>query len=335
MRINSLGFYAHWVDAGRKQAQVNGYAQLGALDSISFQLANAMCGNTLSHPAIELMGGNIDIVFEHACYICISGANAHIRVNGQDVALLNVVHICPNDRLQIANLQAGWVNYIACSLCFDLPLYYHSVSGSKREKIGGVHKDGTGLKVGDSFRPKTNKQINDTSSQLNMLSSSDVPPILRSFNSRLLDKPKAHTVTLPMHFCYQADYFSPAQRALFLSSDYTVTHEADRMGLRLKGQELICKIRNLTSQPVALGAIQIAGNGQAIIMRNDRQTIGGYPIIGTVSKLGLALLAQCTSGQQIQFSEQAIADSVFKAANIQNALLSVRSKAITPYNIRD
>jgi allophanate hydrolase subunit 2 len=69
-------------------------------------------------------------------------------------------------------------------------------------------------------------------------------------------------------------------------------------------------------------------------MRNDRQTIGGYPIIATVSRLGLALLAQCTSGQHIQFSPQSIAKSSIDFIKMQQALNTIRSKVIAA-NIKD
>lgn len=330
MIIKQLGFYAHWVDAGRKHAQINGYAQLGALDSISFQLANAMCGNALLHPAIELMGGNISILIEQACVVCITGALVDVRVNERAVSLNEALAIKAGEVLHIANLKAGWVNYIACSLSFSLPVYYSSVSGSKREKIGGTHQNGNGLAVGDSFAIDQTISVEYEVRDV-VLSCNQIPPILQVFSEAIhfRNHHATNAVNLPVHFCYQADYFSHEQQALFLASEYTITHEADRMGLRLSGHALNCSKRTLTSQPIALGAIQIAGNGQAIIMRNDRQTIGGYPIIGTVSKLGLAVLAQCTSGQRIQFIAQSIATSVMQSTLHQQALNSVRNKALT------
>ena len=41
-----------------------------------------------------------------------------------------------------------------------------------------------------------------------------------------------------------------------------------------------------------MGAIQVPADGQPIVLMNDRQTIGGYPKIGSVLSLDIAALAQ-------------------------------------------
>jgi len=48
--------------------------------------------------------------------------------------------------------------------------------------------------------------------------------------------------------------------------------------------------------------MQVAGDGQIIIMLNDRQTIGGYPVLGAVDAFSRSKLAQLRPGDSLQFS---------------------------------
>jgi allophanate hydrolase subunit 2 len=74
---------------------------------------------------------------------------------------------------------------------------------------------------------------------------------------------------------------------------------------------------------MANGAIQIPGNGMPIVMRNDRQTIGGYPVIGTLSQAGLAILSQATSKQELTFVPSDIKNATIWLERIDLALKAV------------
>ena len=95
--------------------------------------------------------------------------------------------------------------------------------------------------------------------------------------------------------------FSRHQQRMFFYHDYTISELCDRMGYRLSGPQISCKIDGILSEGIALGAIQVPKDGQPIILMNDRQTIGGYPKIGSVLSLDLAKLAQLTQGAKVRF----------------------------------
>ena len=50
------------------------------------------------------------------------------------------------------------------------------------------------------------------------------------------------------------------------------------------------------------GAVQVPADGQPIVLLNDRQTIGGYPKIGSALSLDTARLAQLTPGATVHFA---------------------------------
>jgi len=49
------------------------------------------------------------------------------------------------------------------------------------------------------------------------------------------------------------------------------------------------------------GAVQCTGDGQLIVMLNDRQTIGGYPVLGAVEAFSRAKLARSKPGMAFEF----------------------------------
>jgi allophanate hydrolase subunit 2 len=81
---------------------------------------------------------------------------------------------------------------------------------------------------------------------------------------------------------------------------------------------------------VALGAIQVPGDGQPLVLMADRQPTGGYPKIGTVIRADLPLLAQRRPGQTVRFApvdpEEAVA--ALRRAHPDEASLRARSRVV-------
>ena len=75
------------------------------------------------------------------------------------------------------------------------------------------------------------------------------------------------------------------------------------MGYRLKGEPIIPSIDGIISEAIAFGSVQIPKDGQPIILLKERQTIGGYPKIGTVLPIDCFRLAQMAIGSKVMFKE--------------------------------
>lgn len=307
LNIKQSGLFMHWVDSGRRFAQGQGYSQSGALDYLHFYLANAMCGNTLSTPAIEILGGNAHFVIEQACWICVSGAPSEISINAQSIDINRPYYVAEKSVLIIAANETGIVNYLALRASVHLPLLFNSVCGVKREKAGGLHNNGEGLRANDSILGSAYASNMSAQASPQALEKFNIAPSIMKLMQMAFDK--RNDLLIPIHFTYQEALFTHTEKALFLNSTFIITSQSDRMGIRLKGRAVACASKTLRSQPIANGAIQIPGDGMPIVMRNDRQSIGGYPVIATVSRVGLTLLAQGVSGQKIRFYEQATQQS--------------------------
>src|SRR5207247_11457919 len=86
----------------------------------------------------------------------------------------------------------------------------------------------------------------------------------------------------------------------FYDQQFTVTPASNRMGLRLQGEPLPFPTRELVSEPVCPGAVQVTRDGQCIVLGVDGQTIGGYPKIAQVINADLDKLGQLRQGERIR-----------------------------------
>jgi antagonist of KipI len=104
-------------------------------------------------------------------------------------------------------------------------------------------------------------------------------------------------------------FTADAQTAL-LKTAFAVTPDSDRMGARLEGPSLNrADTRDLLSEAVAPGTLQVPPNGQPILLLGDCQTIGGYPKIAHVITVDLPIAAQLWPGDLVRFSEVSLADA--------------------------
>jgi allophanate hydrolase subunit 2 len=100
----------------------------------------------------------------------------------------------------------------------------------------------------------------------------------------------------------QDDYFSERGIETFLSSEYTITPQSDRMGYRLQGEVIKHgKGADIISDATCLGSVQVPGHGLPIILLADRPTTGGYPKIATALTVDVYDLGQAKPGDGIRF----------------------------------
>ena len=119
-----------------------------------------------------------------------------------------------------------------------------------------------------------------------------IPEYKHSQTIRIISGPEAH-------------YFETEGLRSFLTTEYQVTAQSDRMGYRLSGELIIHKegMTNIISAGISLGTVQVPGDGQPIILMADRQTSGGYARIANVITVDLTLLAQMRPGDTLRFKE--------------------------------
>jgi biotin-dependent carboxylase-like uncharacterized protein len=82
--------------------------------------------------------------------------------------------------------------------------------------------------------------------------------------------------------------------------DYEVKEESNRMGLRLRGPRF-AQPREMVTEGVSLGAIQIPPDGDPLILFVEHQTTGGYPKIANVISADLWRVGQLRPRDPVRF----------------------------------
>ena len=104
--------------------------------------------------------------------------------------------------------------------------------------------------------------------------------------------------------------FEKSQIDKFLSTNWEVTKDINRMGIKLSGDEIKSTAgRDMLSDGNQIGSIQITLKGEPIILLPDRGTIGGYPKIGVVASVDYDRLIQMSPGSKIKFKEINLSDA--------------------------
>jgi biotin-dependent carboxylase-like uncharacterized protein len=279
-------------DRGRYGAHNLGLTTGGPLDFIAFDWANRLLGNDVNATCLEVGFGGLALQAEVDTSFVITGATAPCKLNGESIEQWRTANIRIGDQLEIGFATHGTRAYLAVNGGFDIPPSFGSNSTVVREKVGGLNGDK--LQAGDQL-PCAGSLL----PQACYLPSADRPEY-------------GNQATLRVVPGYQQAAFSAVQQWRFFNSEYQLTDRCDRMGFRLEGENVQSDIVGMLSEGICQGAIQIPADGQPIVLMNDRQTIGGYPKVGSVIALDTNRLAQLSPGASVHFE----AISIEQAHNI-------------------
>ena len=125
------------------------------------------------------------------------------------------------------------------------------------------------------------------------------------------------------------EMFTEAAIRTLLSEPYSVTNNADRLGMRLAGPALEhVGAREIVSDGNATGCLQVPGDGQPMVLMPDRHTTGGYPKIATIITADLHRLGQALPGSVLRFEavapEQAEVAAWLLERAVETSIASIR-----------
>jgi len=292
-------------DLGRFGYHRIGLTSGGPVDPTAFRWANRLLGNDENASLLEVSIGGLSLEAQLDTALVVTGATAALKINGLDAEMWRSHRIKAGDKIDLGFASEGCRCYLAVAGGFKVDAEFGSSTTVVRESIGGLNGDK--LSTGDLL-PCTAQ----TNHPLNILPEELRPTYGRDINLKVIPG-------------YQQHYFSRFQQRQFFSSEYEVSDRCDRMGYRLTGAAIKPSIDGILSEGICLGAIQVPADGQPIVLLNDRQTIGGYPKIGSMVSLDVARLGQCMPGAKISFEPVTIdsahnalclAESYFQRTNV-------------------
>jgi len=281
------GLFTTIQDQGRRGYQADGVGISGAMDSLALAAGNLLVGTPEGAAGLEMTILGPTLRFTRETLFAVTGADLAPRLNGSPLATWTAHLAPPGSILSFGGRRSGVRAYLAVAGGIDVSVVMGSRSTYLLGRFGGL--EGRPLKAQDRLPLGSPAQASKS------LEGSVFPANLRPPYRK---NPRLRAVLGPFQ-----DFFSAEGLAAFLSEEYLITPNSDRMGYRLQGKAITRqKTGELITCGVANGTIQIPPNGQPIILLADRQTIGGYPVIATVIHADLPLVAQGAPGDPLRFA---------------------------------
>ncbi len=298
IEIVSPGALASIQDLGRSGWRRFGVPRSGALDTGLLRIANTLAGNAGDAAAIEFfVAGPTLKAIDEPVQLGFAGdfTLTLVRANGERIRLESwrSITLLPGDTVIVGQPRAARAGCIGVA-GLECALVLGSASTYSRAGFGG-HR-GRALAAGDKL---------DAAAAPLTAGAVLVERLLRQ--SPAVARTPIRVVPGP-----QTDYFDDATLAAFLAAGYTVSAEADRMGVRLQGEALAHRAdrgAEIVSDATVPGSIQVPGNGQPIVLLADGQTAGGYPKIATVISADLPRLATAPIGATLRFEAVTVAQA--------------------------
>ena len=289
-------------DMGRYGYQKYGVPTSGYMDEYTAILTNYLAGNYEDTPLLEFAFGNLTLKFLKDTIFAV-GANAKLHLNDDEIQPWRAHMAKAGDILNIGNLRSGVYGYISFKGGLKCRKILGSCSTYPRAGFGRY------LRAGDIIELIQNPKNS----------------ISRTLPSQIIPK-YGDRNTIRVILGPQEENFTTDGINAFLNSEYEVTSDSDRMGYRLRGENIehSGKGADILTDAIPLGSIQVPAHGNPIVMLADRQTTGGYAKIGVVIRADVWKVAQTPVGGKIRFMRVNIKEAREIWVRTWNILKSVK-----------
>ena len=245
------------------------------MDLESARKANLLVGNHEGAPVLEILFAGARLELLRAAELALTGADVDSgcprwRSFSADSGF----------RITLGSLRAGVWSYLAVRGGFVASRWFKSASVDRRAGFGEVARTGSLLHGEDLPRSSG-------------ISSRFIPALLRE---RFDEVPVISVWRGP-----EWGQFPAAVRARFLEEAWRVSRQSDRAGYRLEGPELELSGFRMLSAPLAVGTVQVPGNGLPIVVLRDGPTVGGYPRLCLLDPSAISRFTQCAPETCVRF----------------------------------
>lgn len=265
-------------DLGRVGYAALGVSPSGAADLPALMLANQLVDNPAHAAGLEVTLGGLVLQFRTNAVVAVTGARCEVRIGRLPVVMGQPVRVPAGERLALGKATSGVRTYIAVRGGVAVPPLLGSRS---TDVLGGLGPP-----------PLARGQLLPLAGADRDASVPDRVPL-----TPYPVEPSLEFVPGP-----RTDWFDIDSLDRLCSQPYVVSSDANRVGLRLVGPALNRSVgRELPSEGLVRGAVQVPPSGQPVIFLADHPTTGGYPVIAVVRRRDLSLAAQLRPGQRVRF----------------------------------
>lgn len=282
LEIVKPGLLTSIQDLGRFGHQALGVPVAGPMDAFSLRLANHLVGNDAEAATLEVTLIGPEIRFDAETTVAIAGAVFEGTCDGCAVPMGASFAVHPGQRLKFGRVVQGARAYLAIAGGILTDTVLGSRATHLVSQMGGL--TGRALSPGD---------------RLPVLARPVARPLRKAFGLTLPTGGRARLRVMPGP---QDDWFGADALKALTAVNFRISPRSNRMGYRLEGPPLArAREGELISEPVGMGAIQVPGAGEPILLMADRQTAGGYPKIAHVISADLPMAGQLAPGDFIEF----------------------------------
>ena len=274
-------------DAGRVGHAADGVGRSGAADRRSAAQANTLVGNSADAAVLECTLGGLSVRAEDDLVVAVTGAPAPADIDGEAVTHATRIRLAGGKTLRLRTPRTGLRSYLAV----DGGIAVEPVLGSRStDTLSGLGPEPVAkndqLPVGPEIsHPAGNSGTDQRSTEIG-----------------------ASSTELRVIFGPRDDWFE--DRTGLTTGEWQVSAHSNRVGLRLDRPDTEDEtpptlqrkeFRELPSEGLALGAIQVPPSGQPVLFLADHPITGGYPVIAVVIDADIDAAAQLRPGQRLRF----------------------------------
>lgn len=282
--IIKSGLFTLLQDKGRFGLTHLGVTNSGCMDEYAAFMAQKLLQNPMETNILEITFGTVELRATSNTNIVTTGALCEFFINDEVKQNWQTYKIKMGDIVKIGKILKGQRVYLAVRGGFDIKKEFGSNSTTIKEELGGLN--GKALKNNDFLPYKE-----------------DISLFSYKLKSKYLPTYDEEILTLRVVLSYQEESFSQEQKEKFFNNIYTITNDFNRMACKLNGEKIVSSLDGIISEGISFGAIQIPKDGQPIVLLKERQTIGGYPKIGSVLSIDCFKLAQRKINSKIRFEK--------------------------------
>ncbi|GAP06094.1 biotin-dependent carboxylase [Anaerolinea thermolimosa] len=280
LRILDVGSLSTIQDAGRYGFRRYGMPVSGPMDWFAFQVANRLVGNSPADAVIEFSPGGLTFTLDADGLIAVTGS-VQVWVDQMPLPGWMAIRVRRRQEVRVMTAPYGCWGYLAVAGGILTPPVLGSRATFLRGRLGGM--EGRPLEPGDCILCGEGGKNSQNRAGYRLMAES-IPAYSQRVTVRVMPGP-------------QYDWFEEARVETFFRTEFRVDEKSDRMGFRLIGTEVQPRARDLLSEGMLPGSIQVPPDGQPIVLMADSPTTGGYPKIATLIRADLPVFAQLRPGE--------------------------------------
>ncbi|PWY90071.1 hypothetical protein BO70DRAFT_330289 [Aspergillus heteromorphus CBS 117.55] len=309
--VISGGAYTLIEDFPGRPTLGRGFCHSGPMDPTAFRIANALVGNPVGMEALEITLSGPELRFLGPALISLCGAPSEAKLDDTSVPMWSRVKVSAGQRLKIGKTTGnGCRAYLGVYGGFlNVAEWFGSKSTSPMVGVGGYQ--GRQLASGDllSITP----QIPEVSGDLHL-------------PKHLIPQYPSHWEILAMPGPYDQGFLVPDSIDMLYSTNWKVSHNAARGGIRLLGPKPTwaradggeggAHPSNLIEYGYAIGSLNWTGD-DPVIFPADAPDLGGFVTSHTICKADLWKLGQVKAGDTLKYRATSLEDALSSRRDVE------------------